>query len=175
MSDLLIRQAITEVLEGTILGIRPIAEDLLKADYTTGSDLYNQAISALTTPAFDISITYSPSEDNVMQPSLIWIENIEVKITTTFLLDSQVLNPEDYMIIKATSARMGHLIRVAFGWPDKLKYTDAGEDTEIINGMLKFEGMDIIKDQVALVGTDPGLLITEYTFSGWVMTTELVA
>jgi hypothetical protein len=174
MTDLIIRDCIEEILTGVITGIRPIIEGTLRSDPATGQTLYNQAVGAIVEPTFDVSIEYEPTEEQCQQPSPIWIEKINIVITTCYVLDSPVLDSSDYYLVKANSAIVGKKIRVALSWPGKLTYNDIGESTGIISGCLRHVSSLITKDRSPMAGIEPGLYITEHTFAGFVQSTELV-
>ena len=166
MSEIVLRECLTEVLEGVIAGVRSIAPDTLVASSNTGTDDYNTVLSSLPIPSFDIEINYEAHEDQVMQPSTQWIEKVNVKITTVYRLESPVVSNEDYYAAKAESADVGKQIRTAFHWPGKLTYNDAGDATGISGGILIWESSVITKDQASLSGKGPGMLITEHVFNG---------
>lgn len=164
-----LRECIIELLKGYLTGVRAIPEGELDICFNTGSDLFNQAVSSLVRPVFDIRIEYSKSTDQVMQPSPFWIENVKVVIETAYLQKSPAVSHESYMKIKSDSADIGFEIRSLLGWPGKLTTNDAGDPTGIISGILQYEGTVITKDQVPLAGQGPGLYTCEHTFTGFVM------
>lgn len=175
MSEVTLREAITEVLDGTIVGVRKIDPETLAPDYYTGSDPYGAAVGAIVLPTFDLAISYEASPEQIMQPSPIWIERANIKVTTTYLLDSPALEPLHYALIKSQSGDMGKKIRSALCWPGKLLTNDAGTVTGIINGCLLYIDSIVTTDEAPLVGERPGLLVTEHSFMGYYISTEAVS
>ena len=175
MSEAAVREVLTEVLDGTISGVRAIDPETLAADYYTGADAYGAAVGAVVVPTFDLLIEYEATPEQIMQPSPIWIERVNVKVITTWLLDSPALESSEYARIKSESGDTGKKIRTALCWPGKLLTTDGGTVTGIINGCLLYTSSIITTDEAPLVGERPGLLVTEHNFTGFHISTEAVS
>ena len=172
LNEGVIRDVIAEVLTGAILGVRAIPAGNLSADAAEGMTDLAMAGRALTLPVFTVSIGYEPLDDPPPQPSNLWLEQINVTITQTYLLNTAALAPNQYRAAKATSAAIASAVRIAFSWPGKLSANAAASPTGILSGVLRWTGSSVTRDQAPQQGQADGggLYQTRSDFTGFVQT-----
>ena len=167
-----IRDTIADVITGAIAGVRAIAVGSLSADAAEGMTDLALASRALPLPVFTVAIGYEPLDDPPPQPSNLWLEQINVAITQTYLLSTAALQPNEYRAAKATSAAIASAIRIAFSWPGKLSMSAAASPTGILSGVLRWTGSSVTRDQAPQQGQAEGggLYQTRSDFTGFVQT-----
>ena len=171
-----IRDTIAEVLTGAVAGVRAITAGFMSADGVQGGDDFLAAARAMVTPTFSVRIEYEPSPDRPQGPAPIWMDTINVTVTTTYTPYTPALLPNEAHAVKATSAAIASAMRIAFAWPGKLTSTSLGAATGIVSGMLMHVSSTVSRDQPAQIdGAVAGIYETVHVFTGTVLIAAAVA
>ncbi len=166
-SDAAIRTAVSDVIVGVITGVRSMGVGNLTDDIAVGATSQTAAQRATVKPTVTISTAYTPHPDAPSQPGPDWFDTLTLTLTFTSLLPTEALGRVAIDLVKATQANGAANLRAAFAWPGKLTTTNAGVATGIVSGVLRFEGMTVVRDTPP-TATDGGLYVTEHRFSGTV-------
>jgi len=177
LSDVAIRTAISEVLVGTIAGVRAIGTGNLSAVGIIGAPAQLTSQRTMVLPTFTIATEYGPHPDQPQQPTVPWFFALTVTIELTSLLVSAVHARLAYDAVKALNNEGNSAIAGAFAWPAKVTTTSAGVETGIVSGILRSEGWTVARDTPPPSDGTPGggLFVTSHRFTGTVRIDRPVA
>lgn len=167
-----IRTAIAERLDGTLTSTpRVIPAGYLSSDLAPGAADSTVSQRAAVTPRFTVGLSFSRHADRPMGPGPWWIDAIEVRIRTHYLLGSEALSRVDYDVVRNTADQIGYVIRAALEWPGAITATSAAVATGIVSGCLAHVSSAVVTDAPPQAGQPGGgLYITEHVFTGAVFT-----
>lgn len=167
-----IRTAIAERLDGTLTNTpRVILPGYLSSDLAPGATDSTVSQRAAVVPSFTIALSFSRHADRPMGPGPSWIDAIEVRIRTHYLLGSEALSRVDADVVRSESDQLGYVIRAALEWPGSVAATSAAIATGIVSGCLAHVSSAVVTDSPPQAGQPGGgLYITEHVFTGAVFT-----
>lgn len=163
--------AIEELLEGTIGSVRTVTSgDFMNTVYS-GQDDEAKAVQALVKKSFDVApLTLERSPATLTERSSLVLIEARLRVSVAYRLDSEVVKSRR-KAVRAEAADDAETIRQALSYPGNLTQTNAGEDTNLVSGMLLEDG----PYQVTREDWDANLMETQRDYRGWLEVSQAVA
>jgi len=133
---------IQEVVDSGKGTLRTIATGTYTDNWPAGLDEAENQRRAFEGPRTRVNVMVtgrSPNSPPINSNLIIYDATITVVVSRLLDREKQIA-PDDYNAVQAAAMADADIIRQALEWPDNLKQTEAGAVTDIVSGMLRWDG-----------------------------------